>query len=260
MEEALAFLSVEKEVEEEEEEPEPCKVEDLNIEDLNHLDLNIPDLLRPPAIDVDDIPLPNVVVNNVVCKSGVGCDLNLEHCGAHFTNTKRSKKFPALFLKLQDPSITVLLFKTGSILSTGANRYEDHVIAISKVIKTLIKLGYENAKMQEIKIENIVAHFEMPFQIQIRKLAEDPEHAPYCEPQARFPCVNYRLKLMNPTITLRIFKNGKGLCQAAKCLEDVYRATRYIVPVLYQFRQPPVEPVRPTTLLPLWGGGTGRPL
>jgi transcription initiation factor TFIID TATA-box-binding protein len=229
-----------------------CKVEELNDEDMTHLDFTLPAPLRPPPIDIDDIPLPNVIVSNVVCKSSVGCEINLEQCSAHFTNSKRSKKFPALFLKLHNPNITILLFTTGSVLSTGANNFEDHVISISKVIKTLIlKMGYENAKLQDVKIENIVAHFEM-FPIQIRKLCEDPEHSPFCKPQLKFPCINYHLKVMNPPVTLRIFKSGKVLCQAAKSLEDVYRATRYMVPVLHQFRQPPNEPVRPVTLIPLF--------
>lgn len=204
------------------------------------------DPIEAAAPPLADIPLPPILVSNVVCKGSVGCDIDLDHCQPRIKNCHR-QKFPALFIGMQH--VRLLLFSTGRVLATGACTYEKNLEAFSKLVTALRMLGYNKAVLGPVSIENIVANFEMGHEIQISKLAADPYHARYCQTQDKFPCINYRLVLIQPRVTLRIFSSGKVICQAAKSLEDVHGAVRYIIPVLYHFRQRRHDPVDPRTLV-----------
>lgn len=222
-------------------------------EEEDAMDIVIPESLQVPTPIPDDVTittptviLPPINITNVVCKTSLGCVLDLDHCARHLKNTARTS-FPALFVRLKN--ITLLLFATGSIIGTGAPTFEDNVKSMSRLVKALNKINYPLATLGNVVIENIVANFEMGYHVQITKLSAHPHHRAYCESQAKFPCINYRIKTIEPQITLRLFSNGKVICQSSKTLANVYVAARQIVPVLNQFRQRKNDPVDPATLV-----------
>jgi transcription initiation factor TFIID TATA-box-binding protein len=164
-----------------------------------------------------DRPMPEVVINNVVCSSRVNCQLDLDHCNKCLPNASRDKKrFPALFVRLKKPAVTLLLFTNGKVVATGGKSYQEDVRAMRKLVKSLHKNGYTEAKLAPVAVQNIVAKVNMGFPIQISKLARDPLHKRFCEPQGRdFTCITYNHLMPNRKITVRIFGKGGVTFQSA---------------------------------------------
>lgn len=228
----------------------------ISTDDLEDISLLPDDHVLPKPLEVKTLPpteketiiMPEIHIDNIVCTSNVNCHLDLNHCAKNLRNTEQQDGFPALFIRLKRPLITILLFASGKVVSTGASEYSSHVLALRKIIKALSKLGFERAQLQEITIVNIVANMAMGYGIRISDMCQDKEHGRYCETQIKFPCINYHIKVIQPNIVFRIFSNGKVICQSAQALQDVYDAVRLIVPVLFLFRQRN-DPVDPVTLM-----------
>lgn len=73
-----------------------------------------------------EIELPEITPINIVCSSNVGCLLDLAELNGRFQNSSwQPKRFPALFLQLHEPKITILIYANGSCVATGCKRYED---------------------------------------------------------------------------------------------------------------------------------------
>jgi len=201
--------------------------------------------------DIEDVEVPEVVVSNVVCQGSVCCQLDLMHCSKRLKNSEYNRSsFPALFVRLRQPAVTLLIFTNGKLLATGGKTYEEDVQAMRRLVKCLHKIGYSDAKLGPVSVKNLVAKMNLDFSIQLSKLVEDPLHKRYCQSQAgKFPCVNYKIKTLKPNVTVRIFGNGAIGFQSADSLQLLHQAAKLMMPVFYQFRLPQYDPVDPRTLL-----------
>lgn len=127
------------------------------------------------------------------------------------------------------------------------------------MVKTLKKLHYP-ARMGEVTIVNLVAKINMKFPIATTRIAHDALHKRYCVSQGKkFHCLNYRIKTIQPQITVRIFSNGCVLFQSTECvfndflmsikgakkLSELYDAVRLMVPVFHQYRRVQYQPIDP---------------
>uniref|UniRef100_A0A6C0BNT2 Uncharacterized protein n=1 Tax=viral metagenome TaxID=1070528 RepID=A0A6C0BNT2_9ZZZZ len=201
------------------------------------------------SVDVP-VPIPPVEISNVVCQSSVCCDLDIAHCERTLKNVTRHKRFPALFVRLKSPAVTLLIFSNGKVLATGGKSYDDDHQAVRQLCKILRKLGYTQAKVGPVRIVNLVAQMTMDFPIQISKMIEDPLHRRYCQSQGgKFSCINYKIKTLVPPVTVKIFGNGSVGFQSAKTVDTLHEAVKLMVPVFYQFRLPRYEPVDPQSLV-----------
>lgn len=211
--------------------------------------INLQNDLRQVHVDI-----PEIDVSNVVCKSFVGCRINLQHCNQYMKNSSMHthQKFPALFIRLKNPDLSILLFTTGNVVITGARLYEDACMAVQKLVGLLVKLRY-NAVVGPVKIENFVAKVCMGFPIKLSELQSCILHKRYCDQQnGRFPCINYRIFVIEPKVTVRIFGNGIFLIQSAKSMVTLRKSVELMVPVLHQFRNRTDIPTDATKLLPLF--------
>lgn len=181
--------------------------------------------------DITEVEVPEIEVSNVVCKSCVGCRVDLVKCNRQLMNSAMHKKFPALFIRLKNPDLSILLFTTGNVVITGARTYEDACVAVKRLVKSLQTLEY-NASVNPVTIENFVAKVCMGFQVSISELQKDVLHKRYCDQQTgRFPCVNYRIFTIEPMITVRVFGNGIFLIQSAKSMETLRKSVELMVSV-----------------------------
>lgn len=211
--------------------------------------INMQNDLRQVHVDI-----PEIDVSNVVCKSFVGCRINLKHCNQYMKNSSMHthQKFPALFIRLKNPDLSILLFTTGNVVITGARLYEDACMAVQKLVGLLVKLHY-NASVGQVKIENFVAKVCMGFPIKLSELQSCILHKRFCDQQNRkFPCINYRIYVIEPKVTVRIFGNGIFLIQSAKSMVTLHKSVELMVPVLHQFRNRTDIPVDAEKLLPLF--------
>lgn len=178
------FVSVKKE-------PSAIVADDESCEDGVKDEQDAPGSFQAPPV-VEEIP--EIQVSNIVCKTHVGCPLNLDHCCANLRNSQRTNKFPALFVRMRKPSVTLLLYRTGTVVATGACSYADNARAARRIVRSLMRLGYP-AVLHDLVVENILANFSLGFKVQISKISEDPRYSAYCEPQqSHFACVNFKVR------------------------------------------------------------------
>ena len=82
-------------------------------------------------------------LQNVVTTANVGTEINLEQLAQHVNNvTYRPRRFPAARFPITEPKATVLVFRTGKLLCTGARTEEDARAASRKVAKKIKSAGF----------------------------------------------------------------------------------------------------------------------
>jgi transcription initiation factor TFIID TATA-box-binding protein len=99
--------------------------------------------------DLDDLGVavpetPSVTVQNIVSSADLGTPLNLNAIaiGLGLEHIEyEPEQFPGLVYRLEDPSIVLLLFGSGKLVITGANRFPDVERALESAHSTLDELG-----------------------------------------------------------------------------------------------------------------------
>jgi transcription initiation factor TFIID TATA-box-binding protein len=128
--------------------------------------------------------------------------------------------FPGLVYKIKRPRTSILIFRTGKMVCTGAKSSKEANKAIKKVVKEMKKSGIIIPGKPKTKIVNIVASGNLGGLIDLEKSAYSLGRTMY-EPE-QFPGLIYRVD--NPKVVFLIFASGKIVCTGATKEEDVYRA------------------------------------
>ena len=130
------------------------------------------------------------------------------------------KIFPGLVYKLKRPKTSILIFRTGKMVCTGAKSSREAHKAIKKVVRELKSSGIIIPGKPEIKIVNIVASGDLSGSIDLEQVAYSLGRTMY-EPE-QFPGLIYRVN--DPKVVFLIFASGKIVCTGATKEEDVYTA------------------------------------
>jgi len=84
------------------------------------------------------ISKPDLKVVNIVASARLGGKIDLEK--AAFTLRKamyEPEQFPGLIYRMDEPKVVILIFASGNLVCTGANREQDVHIAVHKLHRTL---------------------------------------------------------------------------------------------------------------------------
>ena len=130
------------------------------------------------------------------------------------------KTFPGLVYKLKRPKTSILIFRTGKMVCTGAKSSREAYKAIKKVVRELKSSGIIIPGKPEIKVVNMVASANLLGRIELEEAAYSLGRTMY-EPE-QFPGLIYRVD--NPKVVFLIFASGKIVCTGATKEEDVYTA------------------------------------
>ena len=130
------------------------------------------------------------------------------------------KTFPGLVYKLKRPKTSILIFRTGKMVCTGAKSSKEVKRAIKKVVRELKSSGIIIPGKPEIKVVNMVASANLGGLIDLEGSAYSLGRTMY-EPE-QFPGLIYRVD--NPKVVFLIFSSGKIVCTGATKEEDVYSA------------------------------------
>ena len=108
--------------------------------------------------------MTNIKIQNVVATFSLNNTINLEKIREAFFNecffeTLQDKRytFRVVALRIRKPRITLLIYRTGKVVCTGAKTIEDARQSADYFIKRLRKLGFTATKKLEAQIQNIVA-------------------------------------------------------------------------------------------------------
>mmetsp|Transcript_5157 Transcript_5157/g.15436 ORF Transcript_5157/g.15436 Transcript_5157/m.15436 type:complete len:227 (+) Transcript_5157:618-1298(+) len=217
----------------------PKKEEDIKPEAKNDASLvqSVPMEVVPKTIVAQDMDTNGIVpeIQNVVATANLGVPLNLKDIAMKARNAEYNpKRFAAVIMRIRDPKTTALIFSSGKIVVTGAKHEDDSKKATRRYTKIINKVGYAEAKLQEFRVQNIVASCDVKFSVRLEALWNEHRESCSYEPEL-FPGLIFRM--LSPKIVLLIFVSGKVVLTGAKVREEIYQAFQNIYGVLVMYQK-----------------------
>lgn len=152
---------------------------------------------------------------NLVASASLGGSLDLYTLAMSLPDIEyEPEQFPGAILKLKEPRVSMLLFKNGKVICSGANNEKDIELGIKKASKLIneIQPSIKVKRKVEYQIVNLVATAALNKTLDLFQTALSLDNVEY-EPE-QFP--GAILRIADPKITLLLFKNGKLICAGAK--------------------------------------------
>jgi len=162
-------------------------------------------------------------IQNLVASSNLETTLDLYNLAAAIPDVEyEPEQFPGAIFKLKEPKVTLLLFKNGKLIISGASTEEDIVAGIKKATKLINEIQKEVKikKNFEYNIVNLVATSNLNRPVDLFQAAVTLDDIEY-EPE-QFPGAIIRIH--NPKVTILLFKNGKMICAGAKSEADIKKS------------------------------------
>lgn len=147
-------------------------------------------------------------VENVVASSEIDQELDLTVLSDELEPAEfNPEEFPGIIHRMTAPDLTVLIFRSGKIISTGARSIEDVEEGFTRALTELRNLGIEVVRSPEVVIQNIVSSADLGQTINLNAIAvglglEKTEYEP-----EQFPGLIYRLD--DPSVVVLLFNSGK---------------------------------------------------
>lgn len=162
-------------------------------------------------------------IENVVASTSIDQELNLESVADDLSSAKYDpERFPGLIFKTREPKATLLIFRTGRIVVTGAQSEDAIQGGLEIGVKQLENLGIDTPDSPAVTIQNIVCSGDLGQQLNLNAIAigfglENVEYEP-----EQFPGLVYRLN--DPEVVVLLFGSGKTVVTGAKTPVDAERA------------------------------------
>lgn len=160
-------------------------------------------------------PTMDYTIVNIVASGNLRANLDLYNLAVSIPNIEyEPEQFPGAILKLQEPKVSMLLFKNGKIIISGASseaQIEQGIRKASKLIHE-VQPSVKVVDKCEYTVVNLVATGNLHQNLDLFKTALNLDNVEY-EPE-QFP--GAILRLSEPKLTLLLFKNGKVICAGAK--------------------------------------------
>ncbi len=152
---------------------------------------------------------------NLVAAGNLNSTLDLYNLAITIPNIEyEPEQFPGAILKLKEPKVSMLLFKNGKIICSGASSEKQISAAIIKASKMIhdIQKKVKIVRKPQYVVVNLVATANLHATLDLFSLAMNLDNVEY-EPE-QFP--GAILRINEPKMTLLLFKNGKVICAGAK--------------------------------------------
>ncbi len=159
---------------------------------------------------------------NLVASGGLNANLDLYNLAMSIPNIEyEPEQFPGAILKMKEPKVSMLLFKNGKIICSGASAQNQINLAIKKANKMIneIQPSVKILKTIEYEVVNLVATGNLHQNLDLFATAMQLDNVEY-EPE-QFP--GAILRLDDPNLTMLLFKNGKVICAGAKNEKEMIR-------------------------------------
>ncbi|CAH0750217.1 unnamed protein product [Diatraea saccharalis] len=176
----------------------------------------------------------SIKFQNCVSSVSLGCELKLLdiYCRTRFSEYNPAR-FRGVVMRILEPRVTALVFRSGKIVCTGAKTEHDSYIAARKFARIIQRLGFP-AKFLDFKIQNFIASADLRFPVRLEALQQAHGQFTSYEPEL-FPGLVYRM--VRPRVVLLIFVNGKIVLTGGKTRNEVYEALDIIYPILRSYRK-----------------------
>jgi len=153
-----------------------------------------------------------VKIENIVSSITLGIDIDLKHLVKSVSGIDNPKRFPGLIYRLEEPRLSMLIFRTGKVICSGARSRSDIDKAVEKLLAKLKEAKIKVKNKPIIEVQNIVASSSTGFKVNLDQLALESENTEY-EPE-QFPGLVFRLD--EPKCVMLVFRSGKMIITGAK--------------------------------------------
>jgi transcription initiation factor TFIID TATA-box-binding protein len=171
--------------------------------------------------------MTKIRIVNVVATTSLGKELDIQSMSRTLEGAQyEPERLPGVVYRIKNPKVTILLFRNGKVVCTGAKNLEEVRTAIDHLVKQIETSGVPVTKKPEIIVQNIVASADLGCVINLNAIAislslEKVEYEP-----EQFPGLVCRLD--NPKVVVLLFGSGKMVCTGARKVEDVELAVERI--------------------------------
>jgi transcription initiation factor TFIID TATA-box-binding protein len=152
---------------------------------------------------------------NMVASASLDKTLDLYSLAIGIPNIEyEPEQFPGAILKIKEPKVSMLLFKNGKVICSGANSEKQIVQGIKRASQLIHELQPEVKVKRKVDftVVNFVATANLNVNLDLFDVAMNLDNVEY-EPE-QFP--GAILRLDEPKLTFLLFKNGKMICAGAK--------------------------------------------
>jgi transcription initiation factor TFIID TATA-box-binding protein len=159
----------------------------------------------------------------LVAASNLGTTLDLYNLAAAIPEIEyEPEQFPGAIFKIKEPKVSLLIFRNGKIIISGAASEKEIELGIKKAIKYIgeIQKEIKNKKTPKYEIVNLVATANLDKNVDLFQAAMQFDDIEY-EPE-QFP--GAIIRLYKPKMTVLLFKNGKLICAGAKTENDIKKS------------------------------------
>ncbi|MCK9293230.1 MAG: TATA-box-binding protein [archaeon] len=173
---------------------------------------------------------------NLVASSSLGTTLDLYNLAAAIPDIEyEPEQFPGAIFKLKEPKVSLLLFKNGKIIISGAASENDIKAGIKKATKLISEIQKEVKVKNNFAydIVNLVATSSLGKTVDLFQAAVTLDDIEY-EPE-QFP--GAIIRLYSPKVTLLLFKNGKLICAGAKNENDIKKSILKVKKLLKDLKE-----------------------
>lgn len=182
--------------------------------------------------DITDPNALSIYVNNVVCSYSTRCHLNLRRIAMEGMNVEYKKENGMVNMKLRKPYTTATMWSSGKVTCAGAKSEQDAYKAARRFCRMLQKMLFK-VKMTNYRVVNVLATCNMPFGVDIQKLAENYQKECSYEPELH-PGATFKLPKIKAT--LKLFTTG-SITLTAPTVLVAQEAINQIYPILLEFKR-----------------------
>jgi transcription initiation factor TFIID TATA-box-binding protein len=149
------------------------------------------------------------------------------------TLTDQKFTFRVVALRIQKPKMSLLIYRTGKVVCTGAKTIEDAKQSANFLINRLKKAGFNLPVKPEVEIQNIVATINLKTPIDIETFVNNVRNEKQChviyEPE-QFPAAIVKFPVAQGTeATILLFSNGKMVCVGLTHHEHMRKAVEVLI-------------------------------
>lgn len=187
----------------------------------------------PILTKTSDLSEPiNLFINNVVCSYSTRCHLNLRRIATEGMHVEYKKENGMVNMKLRKPYTTATIWSSGKVTCAGAKTEQDAYKAARRYCRLLQRMQFK-VKMTNYRVVNVLATCNMPFGVDISRLAEKYQKECSYEPELH-PGATYKIKDLK--VTLKLFTTGSITLTSPSVLVAQQAISR-IYPVLVEFKR-----------------------
>lgn len=172
-------------------------------------------------------PMETLAIENVVASAALDQELALATLADDLDGvTYTPEQFSGIIYRLQDPKATVLIFRSGKLVCTGAQSQAEMQTAIERAVNAIESLGVDVPDELSITVQNIVVSGDLGCTLNLNAIAiglglEAVEYEP-----EQFPGLVYRVD--DPEVVVLLFGSGKLVITGGTDVEEANQAIEYV--------------------------------